>query len=38
MIAKLLQENSDFVQDIEEGLIVELNNLDLFLDFRVSDN
>ena len=38
MLAKLLQENGEFVQDVEEGLIVELNNLDVFLDFRVGDN
>ena len=38
MLAKLLQENGEFVRDVEEGLIVELNNLDVFLDFRVGDN
>jgi hypothetical protein len=38
MLAKLLQENREFVQDVEEGLIVELNNLDVFLDFQVGDN
>lgn len=38
MMAKLLQENSDFVRDVEEGLAAELNNLNLFLDFGVGDN
>ena len=38
MLAKLLQENREFIQDVEEGLVVELNNLDIFLDFRVSNN
>ena len=38
MLAELLQENGEFVQDVEEGLIVELNNLDVFSDFKVSDN
>jgi hypothetical protein len=26
MLAKLLQENGEFVQDVEEGLAAELNN------------
>jgi hypothetical protein len=38
MLAKLLQENREFVQDVEEGLIAKLNNLDVFSDFGVSDN
>ena len=38
MLAELLQENGEFVQDVEEGLIVELNNLDVFSDFSDSDN
>jgi hypothetical protein len=38
MLAKLLQENREFVQDVEEGLAAELNNLDVFSDFRVSNN
>jgi hypothetical protein len=38
MLAKLLQENREFIQDVEEGLTVELNNLDVFSDFRVGDN
>ena len=38
MIAKLLQENSDFVRDVEEGLAAELNNPDLFSDFGVGDD
>ena len=38
MLAELLQENGEFVQDVEEGLIVELNNLDVFSDFGVGDN
>jgi hypothetical protein len=38
MLAKLLQENKEFIQDVEEGLIAKLNNLDVFLDFKDSDN
>jgi hypothetical protein len=38
MLAKLLQENGDFVQDVEEGLVAKLNNLDVFSDFGVGDN
>jgi hypothetical protein len=38
MLAELLQENREFVQDVKEGLTAELNNLDVFLDFGVSDN
>jgi hypothetical protein len=33
MLAKLLQENSEFVQDVEEGLVAKLNNLDFFFRF-----
>ena len=38
MLAELLQENGEFVRDVEEGLTVELNNLDVFSDFGVGDN
>jgi hypothetical protein len=38
MLAELLQENREFVQDVEEGLTAELNNLDVFSDFQVGDN
>jgi hypothetical protein len=38
MLAELLQENGDFVRDVEEGLAAELNNLDVFSDFGVGDN
>ena len=38
MLAKLLQENGEFVQNVEEGLAAELNNLDVFSDFGVGDN
>jgi hypothetical protein len=38
MLAKLLQENGEFVRDVEEGLTVELNNLDVFSDFEDGDN
>jgi hypothetical protein len=38
IMAELLQENREFVRDVEEGLAVELNNLDAFLDFGASDN
>ena len=38
MLAKLLQENGEFVRDVEEGLAAELNNPDAFSDFGVGDN
>jgi hypothetical protein len=38
MLATLLQENGEFIQDVEEGLIVELNNLNVFLDFGVNND
>ena len=38
MMAELLQENREFVQDVKEGLVVKLNNLDVFSNFRVSNN
>jgi hypothetical protein len=38
MLAELLQENGEFVRDVEEGLTAELNNLDVFSDFGVGDN
>ena len=38
IIAELLQESREFVQDVEEGLVAELNNLDVFSDFGASNN
>ena len=38
IMAELLQENGEFVRDVEEGLAAELNNLDVFSDFGVSIN
>jgi hypothetical protein len=38
VLAELLQENGEFVREVEEGLAVELNNPDVFSDFRVGDN
>jgi hypothetical protein len=38
MLAELLQENGEFVRDVEEGLAAELNNPDVFSDFGVGDN
>ena len=35
MLAELLRENGEFVRDVEEVLVAELNNLDVFSDFRV---
>ena len=37
-MAELLQENGEFVRDVEEGLAAELNNPDAFSDFGVGDN
>ena len=38
MLAELLQENAEFVQDVEEGLAAELNNPHVFLDFEAGDD
>jgi hypothetical protein len=38
MLAGLLQENGEFVRDVEEGLAAELNNPDMFSDFEVGDD
>jgi hypothetical protein len=38
MLAELLQENGEFIRDVEEGLTAELNNLDVFSDFGVGDD
>ena len=38
IMAELLQENGEFVRDVEEGLAAELNNPDVFSDFGIGDN
>jgi hypothetical protein len=38
MLAELLQENAEFVQDVEEGLAAELNNPQAFSDFEAGDD
>ena len=38
MLAELLQENAEFVQDVEDGLAAELNNPHVFLDFEAGDD
>jgi hypothetical protein len=38
MLAELLQENGEFVRDVEEGLIAELNNPEVFSDFEAGDD
>ena len=38
ILATLLQENGEFIQDVEEGLVAELNNLDVFSDFGIGDD
>jgi hypothetical protein len=38
VLAELLQENGEFIRDVEEGLTAELNNPDVFSDFEAGDD